>query len=70
MSEFDGQMKSRDWSKSPLFPAPWRRRDQMGASREVFRSASEVLQQVPPLPDEEALDGMINSVLQPRRTLR
>ena len=33
LSEFDGKMKTKDWSKLPHFPAPevqWQRRDASG----------------------------------------
>jgi len=66
LSEFDGQMKSRDWSKVPSFPTP------SGAGsgetkwvipERFFDQLSEVLQTVPPLPGEEALYGTFRSVL-------
>lgn len=66
MTEFDGQMKTRDWSKSPSFPSP------AGAGsgetkwvlpEKFFDQLPEVLQMVPPLPGEEALYGTIKSVL-------
>ena len=66
LSEFDGQMKSRDWSKVPSFPTP------SGAGsgetkwvipEKFFDQLSEVLETVPPLPGEEALYGTFRSVL-------
>ena len=66
LTEFDGQMKTRDWSKSPSFPAP------AGAGKgetkwvipeRFFDQLPTVLQTVPPLPGEEALYGTFKSVL-------
>jgi hypothetical protein len=66
LTEFNGQMKTRDWSKSPSFPAP------AGAGtgetkwvlpEKFFDQLPQVLQTVPPLPGEEALYGTIKSVL-------
>lgn len=65
LSEFDGQMKTTDWSKVPNFPAP-----QSGSGEtkwvepgKFFDQLPEVMRTVPPLPGEEALYGMIQSVL-------
>jgi hypothetical protein len=66
LTEFTGQMKSRDWSKSPSFPAP------AGAGsgetkwvipQNFFDQLPEVLESVPPLPGEEALYGLFKSML-------
>jgi hypothetical protein len=66
LTEFNGQMKSRDWSKSPSFPTP------PGAGsgetkwvipQNFFDQLPEVLQSVPPLPGEEALYGLFKSML-------
>jgi hypothetical protein len=66
VSEFNGEMRSRDWSKTPSFPPP------AGAGvgetkwvlpEKFFDQLGEVLQTVPPLPGEEALYGQIRSVL-------
>jgi hypothetical protein len=66
LSDFNGQMKTRDWSKTPSFPAP------AGAGKgetkwvlpeKFFDQLPEVLQTVPPLPGEEALYGTFRSVL-------
>jgi hypothetical protein len=66
LTEFDGQMKSRDWKKVPSFPAP------AGAGggetkwvvpEKFFDQLPEVLQNVPPLPGEEAMYETFNSVL-------
>jgi len=66
LTEFDGQMKTKDWSKVPSFPAP------AGAGKgetkwvipeKFFDQLSEVLQAVPPLPGEEAMYGQFRSLL-------
>ena len=64
LSQFDGKMKTIDWSKVPHFPAP------AGASGETkwvqpekyYDQLPGVMKLVPPLPGEEALYGWINSV--------
>jgi hypothetical protein len=66
LAHFDGQMKTRDWSKVPSFPAP------AGAGagetkwvipEKFFDQLPEVLQTVPPLPGEEALYGLFKAML-------
>jgi hypothetical protein len=66
LSDFNSQMKNRDWSKTPSFPAP------AGAGKgetkwvlpeKFFDQLPEVLQTVPPLPGEEALYGTFKSLL-------
>jgi hypothetical protein len=66
LTEFDGQMKTKDWKTVPSFPAP------AGAGsgetkwvipEKFFDQLPEVLQNVPPLPGEEALCGSFRSVL-------
>jgi len=66
LSDFNGQMKSRDWSKTPSFPTP------AGAGKgetkwvlpeKFFDQLPEVLQAVPPLPGEEALYGTFKALL-------
>ncbi|WP_160012152.1 DUF1254 domain-containing protein [Rhizobium sp. 18055] len=66
LSEYDGTMKTKDWTKVPHFPTP------PGAgSGEVkwvvpetfFDQLAEVLDKVPPLPGEETTYSMIRSVL-------
>jgi hypothetical protein len=66
LSDFNGQMKTRDWSKTPSFPAP------AGAGKgetkwvlpeKFFDQLPEVLQTVPPLPGEEALYRSFESLL-------
>ena len=65
LSEFDGKMKTKDWKKTPTFPAP------AGGSGETkwvipekfFDELPQVLKEVPPLPGEESLYAMFQSVL-------
>ena len=65
LSEYDGTMKTKDWKKTPDFPA------QGGGSGETkwvvpekfFDQLPQVMKEVPPLPGEEALYKMIRSVL-------
>jgi hypothetical protein len=66
LSEFDGKMKTRDWSKLPDFPAP--KSTGKGEHKWVnpetfFDELPAVMKQVPPLPGEEALYHWIGSVL-------
>jgi hypothetical protein len=58
LSDFDGEMKTIDWSEAPSIPAP----DQQGEAEtrwvvpeKFFDQLPEVLEMVPPLPGEEAL---------------
>jgi len=66
LTEFDGQMKSKDWSKSPSFPAPpgaGKGETKWVIPEKFFGQLPEVLQTVPPLPGEEALYGTFKSML-------
>jgi hypothetical protein len=64
LSQFDGKMKIMDWSKSPSFPAP------PGAAGETkwvqpekyYDQLPGVMKLVPPIPGEEAIYKLINSV--------
>ncbi|SAL06275.1 hypothetical protein AWB81_07517 [Caballeronia arationis] len=66
LSEFTGKMKTRDWKGTPSFPPP-----SAAGTGEVkwvvpekyFDELPLVMKMVPPLPGEEALYGMIQSVL-------
>jgi hypothetical protein len=65
LSEFDGKMKTKDWSKLPHFPAP---KTTTGETKWVnpetfFDELPAVIKQVPPMPGEEALYNWIGSVL-------
>jgi hypothetical protein len=67
LSEFDGKMKTKDWSKLPHFPAP--KRTGKGEASWVnpetfFGELPAVMKSVPPLPGEEALYNWIGSVLE------
>lgn len=66
LSQFDGKMKTTDWSRIPHFPAP----PSSGKAETAwvnpaayFGELSAVMKQVPPLPGEEALYKWISSVL-------
>ena len=66
LTEFDGQMKTRDWSKVPSFPAPpgaGKGETKWVVPEKFFDQLPEVLQSVPPLPGEEALYGTLKSLL-------
>jgi hypothetical protein len=66
LSQFDGKMKSTDWSKVPHFPVP------AGATGETkwvvpekfYDQLPGVMKLVPPLPGEEALYAWISSVFE------
>ena len=65
LGEFDGKMKEKDWSKTPSFPAP---AGAHGETRWVtpekfFEELPQVLEEIPPLPGEEALYATIQAVL-------
>jgi hypothetical protein len=67
LSEFDGKMKTKDWSKLPHFPAP--KSSGKGEHKWVnpetfFDELPAVMKQVPPMPGEEALYNWIGSVLE------
>ena len=67
LSEFDGKMKTKDWSKLPHFPAPKRtgKGETSWVNPETFFGAlPTVMKSVPPLPGEEALYNWIGSVLE------
>jgi len=67
LSQFDGKMKTKDWSKAPHFPAP--KSSGSGETKWVnpetfFDELPAVMKAVPPLPGEEALYKWIGSVLE------
>jgi hypothetical protein len=65
LSEFDGQMKTTDWSKLPHFPAPPTKGETQWVNPDTFfDELPAVMKQVPPLPGEEALYAWIGSVLE------
>jgi hypothetical protein len=66
LSEFDGKLKTKDWSSIPDFPVP----KSSGAGEApwvdpmtFFDQLPEVMRLVPPMPGEEALYAWIGSVL-------
>ena len=66
LSEYDGHLKSRDWTKTPSFPTP--ASSGSGETKWVlpekfFDQLAEVLETVPPLPGEESLYATFRSVL-------
>jgi len=66
LSQFDGNMKTKDWSKLPHFPAPASKgkgETQWVNPETFFEQLPEVMKEVPPLPGEEALYKWIASVL-------
>jgi len=65
LSEFDGKMKTKDWSKLPHFPAPKTTGETKWVNPETFfDELPAVIKQVPPMPGEEALYNWIGSVLE------
>jgi hypothetical protein len=67
LSQFDGKVKTKDWSKLPHYPAP--KRTGKGETKWVnpetfFDELPAVMKLVPPLPGEEALYKWIGSVLE------
>ncbi len=66
LSEFDGKMKTKDWSKAPSIPGP--ASSGGGETKWVvpdkfFDQLPEVLDEVPPLPGEEALYAQFRNLL-------
>jgi hypothetical protein len=66
LSQFDGKVKTTDWSKLPHLPAP--QSSGQGETKWVnpdtfFDELPAVMKQVPPLPGEQALYAWIGSVL-------
>jgi len=64
LSEFDGKMKTKDWSKLPNFPAPPSTGGETKwvVPEKFYDQLPAVMKLVPPIPGEEALYGWINSV--------
>ena len=68
LSQFDGKMKTVDWTKIPSVPAPASPPNK-GVSKWVnpetyFDELTAVMKEVPPLPGEEALYGQITAVFE------
>jgi hypothetical protein len=65
LSQYDGKMKTRDFSKSPHFPLPkaaTKGEHQWVNPQTYFEELPMVMNEVPPLPGEQALYGWIRSV--------
>jgi len=66
LSEFDGKMKTKDWSKLPHFPAPpskGKGETKWVNPEKFFDELLAVMKSVPSLPGEESLYKWIGSVL-------
>lgn len=64
LSMFDGKLKTTDWRKVPSFPGDTGKEEVKWVKPELFvDQISTVLDQVPPLPGEEALYGQFRAVL-------
>ena len=71
LSQFDGKMKTKDWSKLPHFPVPKEKTRPKYSTKQppwvdpavFFDQLPAVMKQVPPMPGEEALYKWIGSVL-------
>src|SRR5271157_41567 len=62
LSEFDGKMKTIDWSKIPSVPVPAGPPNKWVNPETYFDDLPAVMKKAPPLPGEEALYGQIGSV--------
>ena len=66
LTEFDGKMKTKDWSKAPSFPAPagaGNGETKWVVPEKFFDEFPAVLRAVPPLPGEEAMYGQFKSLM-------
>jgi hypothetical protein len=65
LSEFDGKMKTKDWTKVPTFPAPpsGKGETKWVVPEKFFDQLPEILKGVPPLAGEEALYNLFQSIL-------
>ena len=71
LSQFDGKMKTKDWSKLPHFPVPKEKTRPKYSTKQppwvdpatFFDELPAVMKQVPPMPGEEELYKWIGSVL-------
>ena len=68
LSQFDGKMKTEDWSKLPSVPVPagppGKGETKWVNPETYFDELPAVMKEVPPLPGEEALYGQIAAVLE------
>jgi hypothetical protein len=70
LKDFDGTMKTKDWKKIPSFPAPATQGEEevkWVKPETFFDQLPEVMKNVPPLAGEEALYGLIDSLLEAAR---
>ena len=64
LSTFDGKLKTIDWRKAPSFPGDTGTSEVKWVKVELFfDQLSTVLDQVPPLPGEEAIYGQFRAIL-------
>jgi hypothetical protein len=71
LSQFDGKVKTKDWSKLPIFPVPTEATRPKYSTKQppwvdpavFFDQLPTVMKEVPPMPGEEALYKWIGSVL-------
>ena len=66
LSEFDGKMKTKDWKKVPHFPTPPGQgsgETKWVIPEKFFDELPGIMKMIPPLPGEESLYKMIQSVL-------
>jgi hypothetical protein len=64
LSQFDGKMKTTDWSKIPSVPMPAGPPQKWVNPETYFDQLPAVLKQVPPLPGEETLYRQISAVFE------
>ena len=64
LSQFDGKMKTVDWSKIPSVPVPAGPPNKWVNPETYFDDLPAVMKEVPPLPGEEALYGQIAAVFE------
>ena len=63
-SQFDGKMKTMDWSKIPCVPVPAGPPNKWVRPETYIDDLTAVMKEVPPLPGEEALYGPIAAVFE------
>jgi hypothetical protein len=67
LNEFTGEMRSTDWTQAPSFPAgdatSGESETQWVVAQQFFDELPAVLDEVPPLPGEEAFYGWVRSLL-------
>jgi hypothetical protein len=66
LSKFTGKMQTRDWSKLPKFPSPAAGAGEAKwvAPETFFTQLPKVLDEVPPLPGEEAIYGQARALVE------